>query len=237
MSSPGQRHEPSGFAEIEVYTQLARIGKVLANPVRLRLLDLLDSGERDVEGIATEAGIGLKNTSAQLAQLRAANLVATRRQGNQIYYRRAGPEVSHLLESLQSCAEKRLADLRRAIDDLLGDHGGLEPVTADGLRAQLNNPDVVVIDVRSSSEYAKGHVPGAISVPAAELEHKIDRIPRGAEVIAYCQGPYCVLSPSAARLLRHHGLRARSLDGGMTRWRRRGGPVQPGEKPTDVAQV
>src|SRR5690349_11539535 len=111
----------SEFIEAEIYAQLARVGKALASPVRLRLLDLLEEGETDVEGLARAAGVSLKNTSAQLQQLRAANLVVTRRQGTRIFYRLAGPEVSALLGSLQSCAETRLADLRSAIGDLLGD--------------------------------------------------------------------------------------------------------------------
>ncbi|MEU3455879.1 metalloregulator ArsR/SmtB family transcription factor [Micromonospora sp. NPDC006766] len=224
----------SGFIEHEVYEQLARIGKVLANPVRLRLLDLLDRGESDVESLTTASGVGLKNTSAQLQHLRAANLVITRRQGNRIYYRLAGPEVSHLVAALQSCAEARLADLRVAIGNLLGDHGGLAPVTVDELRAHIDDPGILLIDVRSAEEYANGHLPGAVSFPAAELEAKIDSIPRDVEVIAYCQGPYCVLAPDMARLLRDHHISARPLDGGITRWRRKGGTVQPGERDTAV---
>lgn len=213
----------SEFIEAEIYAQLARVGKALASPVRLRLLDLLEEGETDVEGLSRAAGVSLKNTSAQLQQLRAANLVGTRRQGTRIFYRLAGPEVSALLGSLQSCAEARLADLRGAIGDLLGDPEELQPMTAAELRSRLDDPDVIVVDVRSAAEYAQGHVPGAISLPAAELKQKVDEIPRNVEIIAYCQGPYCVLSPDVVRFLRSNGRTARPLDGGMTRWLREGG--------------
>ncbi|MGW4040931.1 metalloregulator ArsR/SmtB family transcription factor [Streptomyces sp. NPDC004778] len=166
------------FIEAEVYTQLARIGKALASPVRLRLLDLLEKGESDVEGLVTASGVGLKNTSAQLQQLRGVNLVTTRREGNRVFYRLAGPEVSGLLGSLQSCAEIRLADLRLAMGDLLGNASELKPVTADELRAHIDDPRILIIDVRPSVDYARGHVPGAVSLPAAELRQKMDRIPR-----------------------------------------------------------
>ncbi|MEU9092887.1 metalloregulator ArsR/SmtB family transcription factor [Streptomyces sp. NPDC048428] len=217
------------FIETEVYTQLARIGKALASPVRLRLLDLLENGESDVEGLVTASGVGLKNTSAQLQQLRGANLVTTRREGNRIIYRLAGPDVSRLLGSLQTCAEVRLADLRLAIDDLLGNSSELQPVTAEELRAHIDDPRILIIDVRSSEDYARGHVPSAISLPAAELRQKMDSIPRGVEVIAYCQGPYCVLSPDLVRLMRSHEIPARPLEGGITRWQREGGALQTGE--------
>lgn len=216
------------FVELEVYTQLARIGRALASPVRLRFLDLLEKGEIDVEGLAAAAGVGMKNTSAQLQQLRAANLVTTRRQGTRIFYRLAGPEVSQLLGSLQSCAESRLADLRLAIGDLLGDPDELQPMTTEELRQQLSDPNVVVVDVRSPGDYARGHVPGAVSLPAPDLEQRFGSLPRKAKVVAYCQGPYCILSPDAVRFLRRHGIEARPLDGGLTRWQRGGGQIQRG---------
>jgi rhodanese-related sulfurtransferase len=220
----------SEFVEIEVYSQLARVGKALASPVRLRLLDLLERGETDVESLADAAGVGLKNTSAQLRQLHGANLVASRRQGTHIYYRLAGPEVSGLLGTLQSCAESRLADLRLAIGELLGSPGPLRPLTVDELRERLDDPDVVVVDVRTPEDYEKGHVPGAVSLPAEEIGDKMGEIPDGAEVVAYCQGPYCVMSPEAVRRLGESGFRARSLEGGMTRWRRAGQPVQAADR-------
>jgi rhodanese-related sulfurtransferase/DNA-binding HxlR family transcriptional regulator len=181
------------FDEQPIYAQLARIGKAVANPVRLRLLDVLDSGERPVDELADDAGISLKNTSAQLRELRPAGLVSTRKAGTRIYYSVADEDVSRFLLGLQDFAYGRLAD-----------------------------PATLVIDVRTANEYALGHVPGAISVPMAELYDQIASLPQDMEIVAYCGGPYCVVSPRAVRLLRENGRRARPLDGGLSRWRREG---------------
>lgn len=210
------------FVEQPVYAQLARIGKALSSPVRLRLLDLLDRGEFTVERLAETAGVPVKNTSAQLQELRAAHLVTSRKEGNRIHYRLAGPEVTDFLGAYQRFAEGRLADLREAVDGLLGDPEVLEPVDAEELQARLGDSTTVIVDVRSAREYAEGHIPGAVSVPLGQLRERLGELPEGVEIVAYCQGPYCVASPQAVELLRAHGRNARPLEGGAVRWRRTG---------------
>jgi rhodanese-related sulfurtransferase/DNA-binding transcriptional ArsR family regulator len=213
----------SDFPEEPIYQQLARIGKALSNPVRLRLLDVLDQRERTVEELSEEAGVALKNTSAQLQQLRAAHLVTSRKDGTRVYYRLADERVSRFLGQFQGFAHERLAELRDAVEERLG---SFEAVTAAELAARLREPDTVVVDVRSAAAYAEGHVPGAVSVPLQELLDRLGELPGDAEIIAYCGGPYCVVSPRAVEVLRSHGYRARPLDGGLTGWRRSGRAVQ-----------
>lgn len=219
------------FPEEPIYGQLARVGKALGSPVRLRLLDLLEPGERTVEELAAACGVGVKNTSAQLQQLRSARLVESRKDGTRVRYRLADAEVPAFLQRLQSFAEHRLADLREAIAERLGDPAEMRPITAEELASRLHDGTTVVIDVRSAAEHAAGHVPGAVSVPHAELSAALDWLPGDVEVVAYCQGPYCVLSPDAVRLLRSAGIDARPLDGGYTRWSRstslHTGPSEP----------
>ncbi|MEU3163079.1 metalloregulator ArsR/SmtB family transcription factor [Streptosporangium sp. NPDC006930] len=216
------------FREEPIYRQLARIGRTLASPVRLRLLDVLDQRERTVEQLSEAAGIPLKNTSAQLQQLRAAHLVTSRRDGTRIYYRLADERVSRFLGELQDFAAERLADLREAVSEHLGEVAVLEAVTAEELAGRLTDPDIVVVDVRSAADHALGHVPGAVSVPLAELRDRLDELPADVEIVAYCGGPYCVVSPEAVRLLRDHGFRARPLEGGLARWRRTGNRLRTG---------
>ncbi|WP_242904203.1 ArsR/SmtB family transcription factor [Actinomadura terrae] len=216
----------SDFAEEPIYEQLARLGKALASPVRLRLLDVLDQGERTVEELAEAAGIPLKNTSAQLQRLRAAHLVTARRSGTHVHYRVADPRISRFLDEMQGLAYDRLADLRASVAVHLG--GGVEAVAAGDLAERLSDPGTLVVDVRSAEEYARGHVPGAVSVPFEQLRDRLGELPPDGEIVAYCGGPYCVVSPDAVRLLREHGFEARALDGGFARWHRSGRPVRRG---------
>ncbi|MEV4527320.1 rhodanese-like domain-containing protein, partial [Streptosporangium sp. NPDC049304] len=125
-------------------------------------------------------------------------------------------------------AAERLADLREAVSEHLGEVAVLEAVTAEELVGRLTDPDIVVVDVRSAADHALGHVPGAVSVPLAELRDRLDELPADVEIVAYCGGPYCVVSPEAVRLLRDHGFRARPLEGGLARWRRTGNRLRTG---------
>ncbi|WP_420918039.1 ArsR/SmtB family transcription factor [Streptomyces albus] len=210
-----------------IYTELARVGKVLANPLRLRLLDLLDARERTVEQLSREFGIPLKNTSAQLQQLRSAHLVSSRKDGTRVLYRPADDEVGRFLGVFQEFARRRLADLRSAVSDGLGDLSELEPVTAEELTTRLGD-GALVIDVRLVDDYAMGHIPEAVSLPSEQLLSRIGELPDGAEIIAYCHGPFCVTSAACLQLLREQGRQARHLDGGLTHWHRTGNPLHTG---------
>ncbi|WP_328330893.1 MULTISPECIES: ArsR family transcriptional regulator [unclassified Streptomyces] len=209
-----------------IYAELSRVGKVLASPLRLRLLDLLDGRERTVEQLSQESGIPFKNTSAQLQQLRSAHLISSRKDGKRVLYRLADDEVAQFLGVFQEFTERRLADLRSVIDDQLGDLSELEPVTADELTTRVGG-GALVIDVRPSDDYAMGHVPGALSLPSGQLLSRLGELPDDAEIIAYCHGPFCVTSAACVRLLREQNRHAHHLVGGFTRWHRTGHPVHP----------
>lgn len=211
----------------DIYDQLSRLGKALSNPVRLRLLDLLEQGEHTVEELANAARQPLKNTSAQLQQLRAAQLVETRRDGVRIYYRLAGRRVSKFLGEFEAFAEETLAGMKVELDRLSRKPGGLQKVSIKEFRQRLRDNQTVIIDVRPAEEYARGHIPGALSIPLAELRRRMDEVPEGHDVIAYCEGPYCFASGRAVERLELAGYPVRRLDGGLARWVRAGGRLTP----------
>jgi len=211
--------------KMALYEQFARVGKALANPARLELLDLLAQGERSVEELAETAGMKVSNTSAQLRALAGAGLVASRRDGVRIYYRLADENVSAFVGQVQDFAASRLAAVEQAARSYLGDVAALEPVARDELFRRLADGQILVLDVRPEAEYAAGHIPGAVSVPHDQLAARLAELPESADIVAYCRGRYCVFAPDAVRLLREHGFAARPLEGGLPDWRLAGLPI------------
>jgi rhodanese-related sulfurtransferase len=209
----------------ELSSQIARVAKAFGNGRRLDLLELLAQGERTVESLARAAGQGLTTCSANLQSLRAAGLVATRRDGTRIFYRLAGCDVADLYARLQGVAAGHLADVDVARRAYLGGDGGIEMVGRDELLSRARAGEVVVLDVRPAEEYAAGHIPGAVSIPIGELADRIAELPAGVEVVAYCRGRFCVFAHDAVRLLTARGRAAGRLEDGMIEWRLAGHPV------------
>lgn len=220
---------PSRRFKDVVYEQLSRVGKALASPRRLELLDLLAQGPRTVEGLARESGQTIANASQHLKVLREARLVDAEKSGLYVTYRLADQEVAALCRALRGVAESRLAEIERVTKDFLRDRGLLEPVDADALRDRVRRGEVTVLDVRPAEEYRAGHIPGAISLPLAVLERRLATLPRDRELVAYCRGPYCVLAVEAVQRLRREGFRAVRLEDGVPEWRARGLAVAVGD--------
>jgi rhodanese-related sulfurtransferase len=221
-----------GSAKKELLGHFARIGKAAASPARLEILDLLSQGEKAVETLATQAGLSVTNTSNHLKELRNAALVTSRKDGVHVYYRLADPAVHEFLRCLQDIAVRQLADVRQLVRDYFEEPDALEPVGAGDLLKRLRSDDVIVLDVRPEDEYVAGHIPGALSIPAGELERRLAELPPDREVVAYCRGPYCVMALQAVDVLRSHGFRARRLDVGLPDWRAQGLAVKEGSAST-----
>ena len=211
-----------------LYEQLSRISKALGSPKRLELVDLLAQGERPVEALARETAMSVASTSQHLQVLREARLVEARKEGLYVHYRLASPAVFSLLQGVRGVAEAQLAELRRVVDMYLGDRDGMAPVGRDELLERARAGEVVVLDVRPAVEYAAGHIAGALSIPIAELEARLEELPRQREIVAYCRGPYCVYADEAVKLLREGGHKARRLQEGFPEWHAAGLPIGRG---------
>jgi rhodanese-related sulfurtransferase len=212
-------------AKAALYDGLAESAKALANGRRAELVDLLVQGERSVEELAAEIDQSVANTSHHLQRLLRSGMVRTRRQGTHIFYRLSSPAVADLWRSMRAAAEEHVAGLEQLAADYLGDRTGFETITRDQLAARLRQGDVVVLDVRPSPEYDAGHIRDAISVPVEELRARLREIDSGAQVVAYCRGPYCVYADEAVRLLSSHGRLAARLEDGFPEWELAGLPV------------
>jgi rhodanese-related sulfurtransferase/DNA-binding MarR family transcriptional regulator len=209
-----------------LFGQFARVGKALASPKRLEIVDLLAQGERTVEEIARETAMSVASASQHLQVLKAARMVEARREGLYIHYRLADEDVFRTWQAVRALAESRLAELDGVVKAYLQYREELEAVDAAELMERLSDGNVVVLDVRPEEEYRAGHIPGALSVPVDALEAALQTLPRDQEMVAYCRGPYCVFSDEAVAFLRSRGYRARRLRQGLPDWRAAGMPVE-----------
>ena len=227
MPRPAHSNEAMKSA---LYEQLARVAQALGSPGRLQILEFVAQVERGVDELAAMTGLSVANTSKHLQALRQAGLVAARKDGLRVYYSLAGDDVVALVSALRAVAEHRVADVERLVRLWLAHRDEMEPVSALELLARAKKGLVTVLDVRPAEEYAAGHLPGAINVPVEKLESVLSRLPKRKEVIAYCRGPYCLMSFEAVEKLRKLGWRARRLENGLPEWRAAGLPVARGSE-------
>jgi rhodanese-related sulfurtransferase len=209
-------------AKTALFDAFAQAAKALASGRRIELLDVLANGERTVEALAGEVGLTVANTSQHLQILRQAGLVSSRREGTSVHYRLAAPEVFELWRTLRTLAASRLAEVERLTVAYLGSRDELEPITREELTRRLQDDDLVVLDVRPATEYAAGHLPGAVSIPVGELRRRLAELPADREIVAYCRGPYCAFAHEAVGLLREEGYAARRLEDGLPEWQAAG---------------
>lgn len=205
-------------AKAALYDALAESAKALGNGRRAELIDVLAQGERSVEELAAEIDQTLANTSQHLQRLLRSGLVQSRREGTRIYYSLASEVVGDLWRTMRRAAQEHVSGLEQLAADYLGDRSTLRTITRDVLRTRLRDGDVVVLDVRPEAEYAAGHIRGAISIPIHDLRSRLGDIPDGAEVVAYCRGPFCVFADEAVRLLSRKGISAARLEDGFPEW-------------------
>jgi len=210
----------------QLFARLADVGKAIANGNRLELLEFLAQKERSVETLASLAGLSVANTSQHLQHLRRAGLVTARKQDRHVFYAIASEDVLSLMIALRQTAEKNFAEMGRLIEGYLMSRDSLEPISQKELSARMEDGLVTVIDVRPAEEFAAGHLPEAINIPIELLDQNLDSLPAGGEVVAYCRGPYCLLSFEAVNRLRDKGIAARRMEDGFPEWKLSGRMVE-----------
>lgn len=201
-----------------LYEQVARIAKASANPKRLELIELLCQAPKSVDLLAQETGMSVKLTSAHLKELRLAKLVETERQGKHIVYRIASDDVPRFWLALRNLAEDRLSELQNALRQLSSSSGEWRSEDRAELLRKAKKGELIVIDVRPANEYAQAHLPYARSMPLAELQSRVAELPKDKPIVAYCRGPYCLMSTDAVRLLQEQGYSATQLREGVADW-------------------
>ncbi|MEO8477787.1 MAG: metalloregulator ArsR/SmtB family transcription factor [Actinomycetota bacterium] len=215
-------------AKRELFDAFALIGKAVSSGRRVELLDVLANGERSVDVLSEQLALSVANTSQHLQILKQAGLVATRRSGTSVRYRLASPEVFAFLTSLRGLAASRLGDVDRLSRAYLGEHDGDPAITRDGLASRLGTKGLFILDVRPREEFESGHLPGAVSAPLDELTEHLRHLPKDAQIVVYCRGPFCAYSYAAVELLRKRGFRASRLESGLPEWEAGGYPTEHG---------
>ena len=214
----------------DIYEQFTRIGKAISSPKRLELLDLLCQGERTVEKLARAANLSVANASQHLKKLQAARLVVSEKSGSFVIYRVADESVNSFFHTMRVLAENRLAEIDQITRQFMESKESMEGVDREVLLQRARSGEAIILDVRPPEEYRAGHIEGAISIPMKALEEQLSNLPRDKEIVAYCRGPYCVMSIDAVQMLRARGFRAERLKDDVHEWGLHGLPVTKGGK-------
>lgn len=214
-------------AKALIFEQLAVLARTLGHAHRLELIEHVSQGERSVERLAKLTGLSVANASNHLQQLRRGGFVQSRRDGKRILYRLGEGPILTLLEALRDYAESNSTDVRAIVSDYFQRLDTLEPVSRENLLQRIQDSGVTVLDVRPEDEFALGHLPGALNIPLEKLEDSLAALPKDQEIVAYCRGPYCILSFEAVAVLRAKGYAVRRLEDGFPEWKAAGFAVEP----------
>jgi rhodanese-related sulfurtransferase len=205
-----------------LYELFSQIGNALSNPHRLELLDLLVQAPRTVEELANLAHMSVANTSQHLQKLKQAHLVMDEREGQFIRYCLADPIIAQLWIDLRRVAERQLAEVERELDRYRPHRSDFEQISIQELRQGMSRNEIVLIDARPEAEFQAGHLPGAVSMPVDVLINRMEELPEGKTLVAYCRGPHCVYADEALMLLSARGYPVRRLEEGVAEWQQAG---------------
>ncbi len=203
-----------------IFEQLALVGKALANAARMEILDILCQAERTVEVLADESSQSVANTSRHLQVLRQAGLVFTRREKNFVVYSISGENVCRLWRVVQAVGGEHLAEIEKTVSRYFEKKDELDVLDRKDILRRAATGEIVLVDVRPEEEYRHSHIKGACSVPLKDLKKRLAELPKNKTVVAYCRGPYCVLSQEAVKLLKGKGLNAMRMADSVMDWKK-----------------
>jgi ArsR family transcriptional regulator len=209
-----------------LFSHFATLARTLGNAHRLEILELLAQAEQPVEVLTERTGLTFANVSQHLQQLRKAGLVISRRAGKNIYYRLHDGPILEALSALGALAEHNLAAVGDVIKTYYTRLDDMDAVSSAELLGRLEDGTAVLLDVRPEDEFEAGHIRSAVNIRMDRLKARLAELPAGTEIIAYCRGPYCILSFQAVKLLRAKGFRARRLSAGFPEWKAAGLPTR-----------
>ncbi len=201
-----------------LYQEFARIGKCLSSPKRLEILDILSQGPKSVEALAKNTDMSVANVSQHLKVLFNARLVIFKKEGNFVFYELANEIIADFLTTFHALSEKQLSQVQQIREEFLNNQLGLDGITLTDLASRMNKGEVLLLDVRPKEEFEKAHIPGAVSIPIGELETHLASLPTNCDVVAYCRGPYCLMSAEAVKILKASGINAFRLEEGFRKW-------------------
>lgn len=185
---------------IRLYECLARIGKLVESPERIRIVDALCQAERSVESLSGVTGLPVRTVSHHLQKLKRDSFVVSEKRGRHVIYSIAGEDIVAFLEQMKQLSENIFPEITLSLKQLREHRSILDESTPPV------NP--MLIDVRPVEEYNQAHIPGAISIPFHNFENNMKSIPEGTPVIAYCRDKYCDLADQAVEILKKNGYSA-----------------------------
>lgn len=203
-----------------LYQEFARIGKSLSSPKRLEILDILSQGPKSVDALAKSTDMSVANVSQHLKTLFNARLVKFSKEGNFVIYELADEVIAKFLTTLHALSEKQLIQVQQIKEEFFNEHLGIEGVTLSDLVLRMDKGEVLLLDVRPKEEFEQAHIPGALSMPIEELENQLSTLPTHIDIVAYCRGPYCLMSAEAVKMLKAKGINAFRLEEGVLEWQR-----------------
>lgn len=101
----------------EIYKIHADLCQMLSNPIRLKILEELKEGEKTVSELVSKVNVRQANLSQHLAELRKRNLVKDRREGANIYYKVAYPEVVEACNLMREVVFKQLSEKQELVEE------------------------------------------------------------------------------------------------------------------------